>query len=573
VNDRGSRDNWTWALLIGLLLMSACLAWHDLGAREVLGRDENATITKLDQPDLKAVLEVTYMKVTGQPGNMEPLYFLIQHLFWPLVGRSAFMLRFLSSAFALLAVALTYKLGEALLGRQAALIGALLTALLPLHLRYAQIARPYTLLAALSLASAYFLVRALQTNRARHWVGFVLSQALSFYTHYNALFVLAAEGLYTGIVWLTMLADVRRGRISARRLAAPILSFLALGALCMPGLVRLLGLPWMGLAEGDVPAANRAVELTLAFFRRFLYSAGLTTPWLQVLVVGFLVLGLAVLLVRRRWQAALFGVLWLAVPFAILAMIKSPRSFQERYVIFVTPVALLLAGEGVVSAGRAIGALGRRWRPKELRWAVTGVLTVGLALLFVVPLSSYYADNRAVDRLDQTMAIVEQHAQPGDVIIVSPRFLVRPLAANGAEVLYLTEHLTPAQFDALLARYQRAWVLYTSYLPPAALQEPLDQWIQARPDEFARVPIKAIAALAYSNRVLTGDEAKLQDRVPLLEELAGASADRQEAWLRYEVLAETYASLAELYAGRGEADRATEYEDRAEAARATAPRP
>jgi len=41
-----------------LLLLSAALVWHDLGAHEVLGRDENATILKLDQPDLKSVLQV-----------------------------------------------------------------------------------------------------------------------------------------------------------------------------------------------------------------------------------------------------------------------------------------------------------------------------------------------------------------------------------------------------------------------------------------------------------------------------------------------------------------------------------
>jgi len=35
---------------------------------------------------------------------MQPLYFVLEFYVWPLVHRSAFMLRFLSSAFALLAV-------------------------------------------------------------------------------------------------------------------------------------------------------------------------------------------------------------------------------------------------------------------------------------------------------------------------------------------------------------------------------------------------------------------------------------------------------------------------------------
>ncbi len=98
------------------------------------------------------------------------------------------------------------------MGQAAGLIGALLTALLPLHLRYAQIARPYTLLAALSLASAYFLVRALRTNRPAHWIGFALTATLNFYNHFNAIFVLVAEGLYAGIIWLATLVAVLRRR-------------------------------------------------------------------------------------------------------------------------------------------------------------------------------------------------------------------------------------------------------------------------------------------------------------------------------------------------------------------------
>ena len=211
VNAGGIARDWALWLMVGLLLLSAALVWHHLGTREVLGRDENATITKLDQPNLQAVLAATYMKVTGQPGNMQPLYFLLQYPLWPLIGRNAFVFRFLPSAIGLLVVALTYKLGEALWSREAGLVGALLTALLPLQVRYAQIARPYSLLAALSLASAYFLVQGIRTNRPRHWAGFAITATLNFYNHFNSLFVLVAEGLAAGIWWLAMLMKVLKG--------------------------------------------------------------------------------------------------------------------------------------------------------------------------------------------------------------------------------------------------------------------------------------------------------------------------------------------------------------------------
>jgi hypothetical protein len=567
MGDHKGERIWILGLVAGLLLLTAALVWHDLGAREVLGQDENATITKLDQPSLLAVIEATYMKVTGQPGNMQPLYFLLQYPFWSLTGRSAFMFRFLSSAFGLLAVALTYKLGQALFRREAGLVGALLTALLMLQVEYSQIARPYTLLAFFSLASAYFLVRALSTDRPLHWAGFVVTAALNFYTHYNSLLVLVVEGLFAGVVWLTILVAVSKGQRSPWRLVGPILAFLVVGILCLPGLIRLSQL------AGEGESAKGQVELTTQFFFRFLYKIGLTTAWLRGLILGFMGLGLLSSLYRRRWPAALLSVLWLTVPFVILSAMKQPRPFVERYVIFVPPVALLLAGEGVAAAAGMLARLGHRWHAKGLRWAVTLALAAGLALLLVGPLRAYYIANRQEDRLDQTLAVVERHARQGDVIIVSPRFLVRPLAADGAEVLYLTDHLTLTEFEELLSSHPRMWVLYTSYLPPIELQEPLDQWIQARDGDFVRVPIKAINALAFYDQGPDGPEALLLDRIALLEELAGISADSQEAWLRYEALAQAYESLAALYDSQGESTLAAEYRNRAEEARATAPRP
>ncbi|MGD9317274.1 MAG: glycosyltransferase family 39 protein, partial [Anaerolineae bacterium] len=405
--------------IIGLLLLSAGLMWHDLAAHEVLGRDENVTIVKMDQPGLKAVLDASRLRFTGQPSNTQPLYFVLLYWFWPLVERSAFMLRFLSSAFGLLAIALTYKLGETLFDRAVGLVGALLTSVLMLHVQYSQIARPYSLLAALSLASAYFLVIALRTNRSLYWAGFVLMATLNFYNHYNAVFVLVAEGLFTALVWLATLVSVLRRKEAPRRLLGPVLGFLMVGILCVPGLVRLYGLPWVGL-EGQAETGGKiAIELSPLFFRRFMYKIGLSTEWLQNLIVALMGLGLVASLYRRRWQAALLSVLWICLPFIVLSLMKSPRPFEERYLIFVPPVAFLLAGQGVVFGADLLSALGRRWSARSLRWAAILVLSAGLALLVARSLPAHYAASRAANHLGQTLEVVERQARSGDIIVIS----------------------------------------------------------------------------------------------------------------------------------------------------------
>jgi hypothetical protein len=564
------------AVMIGILLLGAAVMWHDLGTRDVLGRDENATVIKLDQPDLRAVLHVTGLKFTGEPGNMQPLYFLVHHLFWPIVQRSAFVLRFVPSAFALLAIAITYKLGEALLGREAAVVGALFTAILPLQVRYAQIARPYTLLALLALTSAFFLVRGLATNRLVHWSGFFLTAALCFYTHYNALFVLLAEGLFTSVIWLSMLTDVLRKRRPAVRLVGPVLAFLMVGLLCLPGLVRLLRLPWVGPEGAAEPSAAVAVELSLSFFAGFLSRVGLVIPWQQVFILALVCLGLATALYQRRWQAALFAALWLSVPFLVLSVIKSPRPFEERYVIFVPPVALLLVGQTIVVVGHAVASLGRRIgvsASDRSRWIVIAAASLGLALIFVAPLRAYYDANDSEARLEYTLTVVEHQARPGDVVVISPRTFVRPLSVDGAQVLYLTEHLSPADLDHLAMQYQRMWLLYSSFLPTIALQEPLDEWVQAHQDQFVLLPIKAPSVVAYGNVAALDAEDRLKDRITALDELVQGPAGQHGKWVRYGILADAYQALGDLYADQGNDALATEYWSKAEETRAAAPPP
>jgi hypothetical protein len=571
------RQTWSSMMMIFVLLWGAALLWHDLGAREVLGKDENATIIKLDQQDLGAVLHANGLKANGQPSSMQPLYFLLQHLAWPLVRHSAFVLRFVPSIFALLSIVFVFKLGETLWSSEVGLVGALLTATLPLHIEYGQIIRPYPLLVLLSLASAFFLVQGLRTHRPINWASFVLTATLNVYTHLNALFVLTAEGIFAAIIWLkTLVALLRLSRGQAtssrdlwlRKLAVPAVCFLLIGLLCIPTAQRLVELGWIGPHSGDA-AGEITVQLTTAFFYRYLYQIGLTSVWLRGLILGLMALGMAATVYYRRWQAALLSILWLAIPFLILSTIKSPRPFAERYLIFVPPLALLLAGQGIVALGQGVEKLGQRWTPRRIGQIAIVAISAALALLFLPPLQTYYSGNRASLRLDETVNVLEQRVRPGDIVIVSPRFFVRPLDVNSAEVLYLSEHLSNIQLDEIATQYERIWVLYTSYIVPAELQEPLDRWVQEQEDRFVRVRIKASTTLAYWNRTAGDAEATLLDRADLLQEMAETSKYKQEAWLRYNVLADTYEDLSDLYNKQGKTELALEYKHKADQARST----
>ena len=129
-----------------------------------------------------------------------------------------------------------------------------------------------------------------------------------------------------------------------------------------------------------------------------------------------------------------------------------------------------------------------------------------------------------------------------------------------------------AELDDLALNHQRVWVLYTSFLPPA-LQEPLDQWVQARGEVFVQMPIKAPSTLAYGDLVATDGETSLQDRIAVLEELALGPAGQHGKWVRHSILADAYKALGDLYESQGDSDQASEYWSRAEETRAAAPPP
>ncbi|MDQ7029429.1 MAG: peptidoglycan DD-metalloendopeptidase family protein [Ardenticatenia bacterium] len=91
-----------------------------------------------------------------------PLYYLLLHAWTALAGSSEFSLRFLSVMAGVPAVPLVWVLSRGLLGRQAGPVAALLAAIAPVWLWYAQEARMYTLVTTLGLTSTWALIRLLE---------------------------------------------------------------------------------------------------------------------------------------------------------------------------------------------------------------------------------------------------------------------------------------------------------------------------------------------------------------------------------------------------------------------------
>jgi mannosyltransferase len=367
--------------LLGITLLAVALrVWHLNG--QSLGYDEGYSIA-LARQSLGAIAAQTAADI--QP----PLYYDLLHFWMQLFGTSEAAVRSLSLLFGVLTVPLLYALGRRLFGPATGLLAALLGAVSPFWIWYAQEARNYTLVTFLGALSSYLLLaislpcRAGEVTGCRTlwiriggvrqpvkagvgvlprqerrragvgvWIAFVLINIAAVYTHYYAFFLVAFQALFFLLVWaaryLPPLSKMGEGW-GGGQLLAGLAAFAAIG---------LAYLPWIGYALNRLVADTSYWEGTLALgtiVRQTLlaFSTGHTVvesqaQWIAVGYVLLLVVGVVAALCRgareqgsrgaevqvrtqssslitRNFYLVTFAVLYLVVPILLLFAISYAR--------------------------------------------------------------------------------------------------------------------------------------------------------------------------------------------------------------------------------------------------------
>ena len=352
VTGRGAGASWRGAprslfrtgkgaqwLLVAVLLLAFGLQASGLEFQS-LWRDEVDAIRFASRP----ATELLETFVT--PGQNGPLYFLLLRPWLAVAGRGELALRFFSTLFGVLAVALTARLGWRLYPAQRATgwLAALLAATSPYLVWYGQEGKMYTLVVALALLSMERYLAALQRGGWPRWLAYVVTTSLLFYVHFVAILLVPAQVL----AFFLLGSRVRRARWKGW--------LLSLGALVLPYLPLLA---WQGpllLAPADtgysfVPPHEMALSLLSSYS---LGVAGQGMPWG---LIPFVAVSLAVGLRWRqpdRSRADLAILLpWLAVPVVCLFLVTLSRPiFTARYLIFVLPAYLLLVAAGLRAVAR-----------------------------------------------------------------------------------------------------------------------------------------------------------------------------------------------------------------------------
>ena len=336
-----------------------------------------------------------------------PLYVYLLHFWLGWAGKTEFAVRFLSLLFGVLTVPLTVRLGTRLFDRATGLLGGLLVAVAPLHLWYAQEARMYAMVTALSLLACVALFEALRGRRSA-WPIYLVATVGAVYTHYYAWMVVAAQTAFV-LWWLVRTWGLRMWR------RAQVLGAVA-GRRPWPGPPRpfflwllsqvalfLAVLPWLPFVREHYRYQNLTywpgtlslqwvAERTLTAFSVGETLQGDLARWATF---AFLILALTgvigtLLRERRKLDSVVFATLYVVVPMLLLYMIVRDRpKFAPRYLMIATPGFYLLAAAG-------LRALWPRRRDAFV-WRLLGVLVVLVALGFLVTTSARSAANMYFD--------------------------------------------------------------------------------------------------------------------------------------------------------------------------------
>lgn len=221
-------------ILLAILTVALALRLIALNTREI--QYDDAFSIFLSQRPFAEIIKGT------AADTMPPLYYFILHVWMSAFGSELAVLRMLGVLFSMATLVIIFDLVRRMVGIEAGLWAAFLTAIAPVQIYHAQDIRMYALLEMSQVIYLWCFIGMLDilnTNRMRagRWLGLILSGTASMYTHNLAVFGLMLPNIY--------LLFRRRWKDLGRLIAAQAVIFV-------------LSLPWLLMIPGQIEKIQRA---------------------------------------------------------------------------------------------------------------------------------------------------------------------------------------------------------------------------------------------------------------------------------------------------------------------------
>ncbi|MGD8856338.1 MAG: glycosyltransferase family 39 protein [Chloroflexota bacterium] len=524
---------------VSILLLGFFARLHNLGG-DSFWFDEILTVkTALGGPS-------AFLEVRDHP----PLMYALTSMAIRALGETEFSVRMPALVAGMLALPLTILLGKLLRQRVAGLWAALLLAVSLVHIRSSQEARHYALLLTISLATFILLYRAVKRPRWSLWIAFALLTALNLYNHYGALIVLISQALLI-LGWLVSRMRSKGISGSWQYWRYPAASgFLAL-LLYLPWLPHLRTVTKRNLGSDIVTGTGGTTSLAewlRVLFNRF----GMYHGWIPYLLLLLALIGITVLVWRRRWPILVLMASAIVLPLLLIQLFQVSRGAFARYVLYMLPFYLLAAGRG--QSALIEKAVGKKF---GLRAHVSASVLLA-ALITLVAWPGIVAD---YDRIQEDwrgiLRYLEETAADGDVLVgasMNFRNQFNLVASSLPYYLDLTEDdyvwLPAGQFDldqaSELASYQgAAWLVAFDWNQPSIL---LDSDLDVKPFQTA----------LFVGREPVESGNSLDNTIALFSELIGVTKDPAQTCMLME-------DRAVLLTAKGKSDLALAELDMVEA--------
>ena len=233
-------------ILLGLILLGLAFRLFAWG-HSMIG-DELSTLWIVREFGLSG----TVSEVSSDAEISPPLYFVLAW-FATQLGSAPELVRLPALIAGTAAIPLSYLLGLRLSGRFAGLIAAAVMALSPFMVTFSATGRAYSLMVTMLICSTVAMLAAMRSGRPAWWALFALFTCLAMYSHYTAVFYLAAQ-----LAWLLVISPPSR-----------------LAAIASTGGAVLLYLPWIPSMLDDLDSPTLPILEAIQ-------GAALSDKWLGV---------------------------------------------------------------------------------------------------------------------------------------------------------------------------------------------------------------------------------------------------------------------------------------------------
>lgn len=406
----------------------------------------------------------------AEPAN-PPLYYVLLHFWMRVFGSSEAAMRSLSVLPSVATVGLLYVMAKRWYRVEVALAAAGYCAISSFQIFYAQEARVHALLAFLILAASFELWNALNAvdrrSRMAHYSLYAFLCAVALYSHFMAVFFLAAHGIYVLLRRPKQLAGISVALTAAAGAFAPWV-LAVIGEVLESGQHRrylLLKLPqtYFSLIFGDtlIPLDEQAVRNV---------EAVLSGNWYILAAALFSVgtlLWSARPALREKKEETLFA-LNLCVTPVVLAFLVSFRImvFDERYMLSASPFLCLILSLGALQILKTRAATCRRIGEIASRGAVAVFVT-----LLLVSLYNYYFNPRyGKEQWREAVAYMDERSgrDGAQAVVFEPDYLYfcyDYYTRRRLKEVRVTPHLAaniakdPGEFLSMLDGVDKLWLV------------------------------------------------------------------------------------------------------------------